>query len=236
MSRYSNSYFSKTIGTIPPTKISMKNFPFAEYNSFNNVFFSDPCIGFVSVQIFQRFPFFLFRSIFKLVILSHYKFNILHQNFKRKHSTCRRVLDQKIVIFIPCIRIVIVRKLRRKLFNFIFSRFSTFNIIFHQNDRLYIFHQGRHENFLVVENFSRGGFLVCVPCISILAIRNFQKVPLLFISLNFQACIPQRSQVRIPPPRTQSRTKHLHSKSGVKTYNSLHWIRIQIVQKFQKTS
>ena len=32
-----------------------------------------------------------FRSIFKLLILSHHQFGVRHQNLNRKHSTCTRV-------------------------------------------------------------------------------------------------------------------------------------------------
>ena len=52
-----------------------------------------------------------FRSIFKLVLLSQYKFEFFHQNFNLKHNFCRE-LKWKTVDFVRCIRILMVRNLK----------------------------------------------------------------------------------------------------------------------------
>ena len=61
------------------------------------------------------------------------------------------------------------------------------------------------ENFQVVESFSIGELSICVPCIGVPTVRNFQEV-LLFISLNLQTCFPLSQQVRILSSCPQSTT------------------------------
>ena len=43
----------------PPTKISIEHFPFVKENSIEETFRFDPCIRFVTVQIFQKVRFIL---------------------------------------------------------------------------------------------------------------------------------------------------------------------------------
>ena len=51
-----------------------------------------------------------------------------------------------------------------------------------------------------------GDLSTCGPRIIVLTVRIFQTVLLSFISLNFQICIPQPLQIRIPPSSTISKT------------------------------
>ena len=44
-------------------------------------------------KIPKKFYFCSFRSILKLVFLSHYKFEFLHQELNLKHNTCTKVLS-----------------------------------------------------------------------------------------------------------------------------------------------
>ena len=68
----------------------------------------------------KKFYFYLLRSLFKKVILSHHKFQILHQELNLKQSTCIRVLRWKPVDFICCITILIVRNFQKKPSQIIF--------------------------------------------------------------------------------------------------------------------
>ena len=79
-----------------------------------------PCISVSAVRNFQK-ALLLFPSILKLVFLSHYKFEFLHQGLNLKHNTCREVLSWKTVDFVRCIRILIVRKFQKNfpLINFL---------------------------------------------------------------------------------------------------------------------
>ena len=69
--------------------------------------------------------------------------------------------------------------------------------MFHQNYRLYLFNQGRYQEILDVERFAIKELSLCVPGISALTYRNFQK--LFFFSFLFQTCFSQRLQNGIPP-------------------------------------
>ena len=52
-----------------------------------------------------------FRSIFKLVFLSHYKFKFLHHELTVRKNSCRVVSRWKTVAFVGCIRALKVEKL-----------------------------------------------------------------------------------------------------------------------------
>ena len=129
---------------ISSTEVFIGTFPLVENNSFGK-----PKV-FIHATDSWQFKFskkcwlILFRSTFKISFLSHHQFNFLHQNLNRKHGTCRQVVNQKIVVFLSCVSILIVRNFHRKLFTFGF--FSTFKPIFHQNYKVYMSNQGRHSN------------------------------------------------------------------------------------------
>ena len=148
-----------------------------------------------------------FRSVFKLLFLSHGQFDFLHRKHNWKHSTCRRVFNWKSIIVHWCISILLVHKFLEKHCVFIFSGFSDSYLAkttsFVSSIRVVI------ENFLVLEDFLMGELSIGVPCISVLTVRNFQEMLLCFNSFIFQTCITQLPQVRNPPSWTQSKTKHL---------------------------
>ena len=148
-----------------------------------------PCIEFVIVQIFQKL--FLFRSLFKLLILSHHQFDTLHQNINRKHSLCRRVFKS---IFSLFHQYPDNPKLPREYFIF-FSRHS--NSCFTKTTGVIFSIQIGIEKFLVLEKFSMGEVSFCVPCNSVFTVLSFQEV--LLFSLLFQTGLPQPLQARIPP-------------------------------------
>ena len=102
-----------------------------------HIFCFDPCSEFVIFQIFQKEPFLWYRPIFKLLILSLYKFKFLKQDLNRKQSISIRVSEWKNVVFHLCIRIPVLRNFQRKPLVSKFSRFS--------NYRLCFFLQGRHR-------------------------------------------------------------------------------------------
>ena len=91
------------------------------------------------------------------------------------------------------------------------------------------------EKILDVERFSIGELSICVPCISVLTVRNFQEV--LFFSLHFQIWTPQPLQVRIPPLWTQSKNNTCRGVLRWKTVHLVRCIRVLVVQNFRnKTS
>ena len=127
---------------------------------------------------------------------------------------------------------MVVRKFRRRHFNFGFSRYlnscSTKTTGFISSVRVGI------ENILVIESFSMGELPICVPCISALTVRKFQKVLLLCTAINFRTCSPQPLHFRIPPSRTQSKTYHLLRSYEVENRSFFRCIRIAISLNFQK--
>ena len=53
---------------IRPTKIFIENLPFVEDDSNNKRFYSDPCIGFVTVHLFQNVQFILISLDIQAII------------------------------------------------------------------------------------------------------------------------------------------------------------------------
>ena len=63
------------------------------------------------------------------------------------------------------------------------------------------------KTILSVEVFFERELSICLTCITVLTIRNIQKVLPLYILLNFRNCIPQPLQGQIPQSRTQFKNK-----------------------------
>ena len=81
-------------------------------------------------------------------------------------------IELKIIVSLACISVLIVREFLRKHLDC----FSIFKFIFHQINKLHLFFQGRHRNFLHLENLLMRELSICVPCISVLTVPNFRKV------------------------------------------------------------
>ena len=132
--------------------------------------------------------------MFTHLFLSHYQFNILHQNLNRIQIPLDDFPTEKSLFFF-LLWYPDSPKLPIKTILF----FLIFQLICHQSYRLYFFNQGRFKKGLVIAKFQSGKMSVYVFCISVLSVRNFQDVLLSFIPLPFQTCISQLLQTRIPP-------------------------------------
>ena len=70
----------------------------------------DPFFRFAWVQNCEKCFLVWFRSLLKLVYLSHYKFEFNRQSLNSKHYTCRGRIMWRIVDFVLCSKILIVPK------------------------------------------------------------------------------------------------------------------------------
>ena len=114
---------------------------------------------------------FLIHSIFKLVILNRYKFELLHHDFSLENSTIRGVLRWETDNFVLCIGVLIVQSFQKKQFIKNFSRHSISFPFVTQNSRLQFFHQCLNEKNFGCENILDGIFVDFVPRIGILIVR-----------------------------------------------------------------
>ena len=92
-------------------------------------------------QIFQKVPLTWLNSMFELNFFRNYRFTFSHQDFNRIFSTFGQPIGWKFPIFVPCIRILIVRKFQKVL--------SIFKFIILRNKKLAFLHRGRNQNFLL---------------------------------------------------------------------------------------
>ena len=106
-SRYSNSYFTKTTGFFFTIKLGIQNFLIVEKLSVENCRILWLASESWQFEISKKCSFYLFRSIFKLVFLIHYKFEFLYQELNLKHNTCGGVLGWQTVDSVHCIAILI---------------------------------------------------------------------------------------------------------------------------------
>ena len=86
---------------------------------------------------------YLFRSIFKLVFLSHYMFETPHQEPNLKHNICRGVLKWKRLIFFVASETRSFRMVRHLFNNF--SRYSNSSSFVSHNYRLHFFYRGLNQ-------------------------------------------------------------------------------------------
>ena len=164
---------------IPATKVSIEHFPFVEDDIFTKLFVLIHASDSRQSKNAKRCYLFWLRPKIKLLILSHRQLDFLHQNLKPIDGFLRRVFIWYIVVFLYCISFLIVRKFQEKTFYFEF--FSKLKLMIHQNYRFYLFDRVGIENIFIVEKFSMGEMLICVPCISVLTVQIFQKrVPFSF--------------------------------------------------------
>ena len=117
-----------------------------------------PGIGIWQSEESKKCCFSSFRSIFKLVFLSQYKFFFLHQELNRKHNICTGKLKWKIVGF-WCIRILMVPIFPKNLIIILLdiqahAHFSPITTGFISFIKVWI------KNFLVVETFSMEMLLI----------------------------------------------------------------------------
>ena len=145
------------------SQASIANIPLVDDDSFNKSFFSHVADSWQSQYS---------KKCHLYWCLSHQKFDFIYQDHNRTQSTCRRVINENVIVFLPFIRILIVRNFQRKHFNF--SRYS--NLSFTKTTRFISPIRVNIESFLVIENFSMAELSICSPCISVPTVRNFRKV------------------------------------------------------------
>ena len=84
-----------------------------------------PCVSVFKIRNFLEVLLFLFCSFLELVFLSHYKLEFLHHELNLKHNTCRGVLRRKTVLFVRCIRMLIVPNFQKQRLSIIFLHIQT---------------------------------------------------------------------------------------------------------------
>ena len=89
--------------------------------------------------------------MFKLVFLSNYMFEILHQDIILKHNTCSGVLRCKSFDFVSCIRVLIVRILQNGLILLVYLSIQSHLSPYLQDSILPI--QVAFEKFLLSRSF-----------------------------------------------------------------------------------
>ena len=164
---------------IPPTKVTIEHFPFAEDDYLRKFFLIHASNSWQS-KFSKKCYLIWFRSVFKLLILSHHQLDFPHQNFNRKHSTCRRVFNSNFIAFLH--QFPDSPKLPKKRCVFNFSRYS--NSYFTKTTGFISSIRVGIQEILVVDRFSMGEFSVHVLCISVLTLRLFQEM-LLFLFISF---------------------------------------------------
>ena len=114
--------------------------------------------------------FFLLRSIFRLVFLSHYKFKFFHYEISLKNNTLAGVLRWKIVDFVRCKRVLTVQNFQKNLLSIIFLDIQI------------------HPPLSPITT----GFLSFIKVLmkSFLVVRNFSMVKLLIFSLHWKTDLP----------------------------------------------
>ena len=169
-----------------PIRTSVENSPFAEDDSNNRSFVLIHAADSRQYKFSKKCYLIRFRSIFKPLILSRNQFNFLHQKLNQKHITCRRVFIEKVIAFLSCTSIPVIRNFRKKNhFEYKFSRYSN-SYINKTTGSISSIRVGV-KNILAVKNLSIGALLIYAPCISFLEVRDFQEVLLFFNSLIFQS-------------------------------------------------
>ena len=89
--------------------------------------------------------------------------------------TSTRSFNCQLIVFLPCIRVLIIQKLQRKAFNLCFFILSLFKPMFPQSLRLRLFHQDRIQKLPSYKEFSNGKTLVCSFLHQSLGSPNFPK-------------------------------------------------------------
>ena len=80
---------------ISSTRVSIENFSFPKDDLFNKSSILIHAADSWQSKFLKKCYLDWFRSIFKVLILSHHQFDFLHQNVNRKHNTCRQVFKLK---------------------------------------------------------------------------------------------------------------------------------------------
>ena len=143
------------------------------------------CIRLLTVWSFQVLILFLFCSPFELVFLSRYMFEFLHQELSLKKNTRGGVLGWKTLVFVRCIRVLIVQNFPEEPPINTFSRHSSSSSFVTHNHRI-LFYQSLNKKLFRCENFFVDSFVDCVPCIGILIFRFFQILLFLMFNLHFE--------------------------------------------------
>ena len=160
----------------------------------------------MTVQIFQKMPFNFISLDLQTFNSEPPPFRFPPSKSQSKTAVVHEYSTEK-SLFFSCISILIVRKFQTEHLILNFSRYSnsyfTGTTGFISSIRVGI------EKIQNVERLPIGEMSLCIPCISVLTGQIFQEVVLFLNSLQFETYIPQPLQVRIPPSRTQSKTKHL---------------------------
>ena len=109
----------------------------------------------------------------------------LLKDFIQKHSTCRHFCFREITVF--CMSILTVRNFHRKYEKFKFSPVSTSPFTktrgFISSVRVGI------ENVLLVDSFLLRELSICVPCITVFTVKNFQEVLIFLLRSIFKLAI-----------------------------------------------
>ena len=113
-------------------------------------------------------------------------------------------IQVKIIVLLPCIRMLILQLFQRKPFNFTFSQLS--NSKFSKTANFISSIGVGIENFLDVQILSKRDLSIFVHCIRVLTVRKIQNVLFLLISPKIQTCVLPPLQVQLPPSRTHFKT------------------------------
>ena len=143
-----------------------------------NSFSLSLCLSTLIVKNFQNCCYYWFLSVIEFISISHYRFDIFHQDFNRKHYYFGRGLDLKKFLEL-CVRLQIARK---KEFQIVFiTLVHLFNKkTLHMNIIVKSFTQASIENFKLIED----GFLEISLCWQINQNTDWQKKPI-FLNLKF---------------------------------------------------
>ena len=207
--RFSNLHFSATRSSISPIKISVKNLALVdEFPTEKSLIFTLPSESWQSEKSKECYLYW-FRSIFKLVILSHYNFEFLNL----KHNTSTGVLWFEAIDFVRCVSILIVRNFHEKSVIINFSRYSNSSSIVNQDYRLRFFYQDLNQKLSSFENFFDGTIVELVPCIGKLTVRRFQIMPFIKFYLDVATLHSPQLQAWYLPSWSQPKTSDLCRKS-----------------------
>ena len=80
---------------------------------------SVPCISVLTARIFPEVLLFSKRSVFKHVVLNHYKFEFLQHELSSKKNSCSGVLRWRTIDFVRCIRFLVVQFFQRNILSII---------------------------------------------------------------------------------------------------------------------
>ena len=212
-----------------PAKISIENVPFEANDSKNKSFalihaanswqseYSKKCYFFISIdfRIFNSPP----LQVRLLPSRSQSKTEHLYKSFQPKLH-CLSFF----------VRFLMSQKVLEKPFIFCFPRYS--NPILSKTAGVISSIRVGRDSFLVLESYSMGELSICVRCIRVLLVLNYQKSLFKLTSLDIQTCIPQNYNFEIFHRKINLKYNTCKRVLGWKTVEFKRSIGILIIRNF----